>query len=134
MPLSPFMKFLHQFFVLTILESEVKDTKSITKKQYLHQPKQIDYTQKSVTVTTVLVPVLNQRSFHVFYHPLTSYSALLTFPIFHLLHFPSFQFLHVLLSSTHHSLSAKATVEHTQPSALHHFLYCYSSLCFLSPE
>lgn len=125
-PLSSIMKFLHQFFVL-FWKMKWRTQKSIVKKYYLHQLKQIDYIQKSVTVTTVLVSVLNQRSSHVFYHPLSSYSSLLTFLIFYPLPFPSFQFLHVLLGSTHHSLSAKVTVERTQPSALHHFLYCYSS-------
>lgn len=45
------------FFVLIILESEEKGAKSNNKKQYLHLLKQVHYTQKSVTVMTVLVGV-----------------------------------------------------------------------------
>lgn len=44
------------FFVLITLESDEKGAKS-NKKQYLHLLKQVHYTQKSVTVITVLVGV-----------------------------------------------------------------------------
>lgn len=49
--------FLPEFFPLIILESKEKGSKSDNKKQYLHLPNQIHYTEKSVTFTTELVAV-----------------------------------------------------------------------------
>lgn len=46
----------------------------------------------------------------------------------------TYNFLHFLLGFTHCSLSSNVKVEDTQLSALHYFLYCYSSLWCLQSD
>lgn len=134
---SPLLSFFF-FFPLIILESEEKRAKSITKKQNFYRLNQINYAQKSTTVTTVLVAVQFKELF-IFYHPLASYSTLLPSNISSILSdiefvICTYNFLHFLLGFTHCSLSSNVIVEDTQLSVLHYFLYCYSSLWCLSPE